>query len=51
MVTPGESNNFYHYHDNRVMPSHVDAKIAEEGGAHLLCGNAACRHDRRWFRP
>ena len=31
-VTPGESTNFYHYHDNRVMPSHVDAKMADEQG-------------------
>jgi len=31
-VLAGESTNFYHYHDNRVMPSHVDAKMADEQG-------------------
>ena len=32
-VTENESDNFYHYHDNRVMPSHVDAKLADAEGA------------------
>ena len=32
-VTAGESDNFYHFHDNRVMPSHVDEELAKaEGG-------------------
>ncbi|MEW5308874.1 MAG: hypothetical protein WDW38_000798 [Sanguina aurantia] len=31
-VTAQESDNFYHYHDNRVMPSHVDETLAKEEG-------------------
>ncbi|CAD7697183.1 unnamed protein product [Ostreobium quekettii] len=31
-VTKEESNNFYHYHDNRVLPPHVDAELAKEEG-------------------
>ncbi|CAD7704946.1 unnamed protein product [Ostreobium quekettii] len=31
-VTKEESNNFYHYHDNRVLPPHVDETIAKEEG-------------------
>jgi nitrate reductase (NAD(P)H) len=31
-VTPVESDNFYHYHDNRVLPSHVDAELAKKEG-------------------
>jgi len=33
-VTTQESNNFYHYHDNRVLPPHVDKDIAKEEGGH-----------------
>ncbi|KAF7829874.1 inducible nitrate reductase [NADH] 2-like [Senna tora] len=28
IVTPEESGNYYHYKDNRVLPSHVDAELA-----------------------
>ncbi|GJN03749.1 hypothetical protein PR202_ga21225 [Eleusine coracana subsp. coracana] len=28
IVTPAESDNYYHYKDNRVLPSHVDAELA-----------------------
>ncbi|KAJ3705930.1 hypothetical protein LUZ61_009635 [Rhynchospora tenuis] len=28
IVTPQESDNHYHYKDNRVLPSHVDAELA-----------------------
>lgn len=28
IVTTEESNNYYHYKDNRVLPSHVDAELA-----------------------
>ncbi|XP_008794525.2 nitrate reductase [NADH]-like [Phoenix dactylifera] len=28
IVTPQESDNYYHYRDNRVLPSHIDAEIA-----------------------
>lgn len=31
-VTKEESNNFYHYHDNRVLPPHVNEQIAKEEG-------------------
>lgn len=31
-VTKGECTNFYHYHDNRVLPSFVDAETADEDG-------------------
>ncbi|KAF8062729.1 hypothetical protein HT031_004059 [Scenedesmus sp. PABB004] len=31
-VTPGESANFYHFHDNRVMPPHVDEELAKKEG-------------------
>ncbi|RWW34727.1 hypothetical protein GW17_00000495 [Ensete ventricosum] len=33
IVTPQESNSHYHHKDNRVLPSHVDAELANaEGG-------------------
>ncbi len=32
-VTEGESDNFYHFHDNRVLPSHVTSVLAKEEGA------------------
>lgn len=44
-VTPGESTNYYHHHDNRVMPQHVDARMADvkdywsDPGA--LCGQSS----------
>ncbi|XP_047976946.1 nitrate reductase [NADH]-like [Salvia hispanica] len=28
IVTPQESDNYYHFKDNRVLPSHVDAELA-----------------------
>lgn len=31
-VTEKESDNHYHYHDNRVLPPHVDETIAKEEG-------------------
>lgn len=31
-VTEAESDNHYHYFDNRVLPSHVDEKLAHEEG-------------------
>ena len=31
-ITNEESNNFYHYNDNRVLPAHVDAEMATEEG-------------------
>ena len=32
-VTGEESQNYYHFHDNRVLPSHVDAEMAAKEGA------------------
>ena len=34
-VTEGESNNFYHFHDNRVLPSHVTEALAKSEGKHV----------------
>jgi len=31
-VTEGESNNFYHFHDNRVLPSHITEALAKQEG-------------------
>lgn len=31
-VTTQESGNYYHFHDNRVLPSHVDAETAKAEG-------------------
>ena len=31
-VTAGESDNFYHFHDNRVLPSHVTEQLAKSEG-------------------
>ena len=35
-MTAEESQNFYHFHDNRVLPSHVDADLAAKEGAAVL---------------
>lgn len=32
IVTPQESDNYYHFKDNRVLPSHVDAELANAEG-------------------
>lgn len=32
VVTPNDSTSYYHYRDNRVLPSHVDAELANEEG-------------------
>ncbi|CAL5021197.1 unnamed protein product [Urochloa decumbens] len=32
VVTADESDNYYHYRDNRFLPSHVDAKLADAEG-------------------
>jgi nitrate reductase (NAD(P)H) len=35
-VAPEESQNFYHFHDNRVLPPGIDQEKAKaEGGASL----------------
>ena len=33
-VTSGESDNFYHFHDNRVLPPGIDQERAKAEGAH-----------------
>ncbi len=32
-VTPAESDNFYHFHDNRVLPPGIDQERAKAEGA------------------
>ncbi|KAJ1400601.1 Oxidoreductase, molybdopterin-binding domain [Sesbania bispinosa] len=32
VVTTHESDSYYHYHDNRTLPSHVDAELANAEG-------------------
>jgi nitrate reductase (NAD(P)H) len=32
IVTSQQSDNYYHYNDNRVLPSHVDAELANAEG-------------------
>ncbi|KAK3158319.1 hypothetical protein QOZ80_2AG0135570 [Eleusine coracana subsp. coracana] len=32
VVTDAESDNYYHYRDNRFLPSHVDAELADKEG-------------------
>lgn len=34
-VTKQESDNFYHFHDNRVLPSHVTEALAKSEGAFI----------------
>ena len=35
VVTTAESDNYYHYRDNRFLPSHVDAELADAEGENL----------------
>ena len=35
-VAPEESQNFYHFHDNRVLPPGVDQEKAKAEGALLI---------------
>ena len=35
VVTTAESDNHYHYRDNRFLPSHVDAELADAEGENL----------------
>jgi nitrate reductase (NAD(P)H) len=34
VVTPEQSESYYHYKDNRVLPSHVDSELANAEGIH-----------------
>ena len=48
-VTPGESDNFYHFHDNRVLPPGIDQERAKAEGANADCmkkGSCAWRERR-----
>lgn len=36
IVTTKESDNYYHYKDNRVLPSHVDAELANAEGTDIF---------------
>ena len=42
-VAPEESQNFYHFHDNRVLPPGVDQEKAKAEGA-LTPSSAALAH-------
>eukprot|EP00879_Flechtneria_rotunda_P030996 GHRR01033796.1.p1 GENE.GHRR01033796.1~~GHRR01033796.1.p1 ORF type:complete len:123 (-),score=33.30 GHRR01033796.1:15-383(-) len=42
-VTAVESNNFYHYHDNRVMPPHVDEELAKKEGKLASLSSGYCQ--------
>ena len=46
-VTPIESNNYYHYFDNRVLPSHVDEALATKEGESAAGGKLPTRLDTR----
>ena len=55
-VAESESSNHYHYFDNRVLPSHVDEKLAHEEGkcwtalvAGRRAGGRAARHEDCWL--
>ena len=37
-VSQRESQNYYHFHDNRVLPSHVDEALANKEGERHVCG-------------
>jgi hypothetical protein len=41
-VTEKESDNFYHFHDNRVMPPHVDEELAKKEGEHAKTSFSFC---------
>jgi nitrate reductase (NAD(P)H) len=36
IVTTKESDSHYHYHDNRLLPSHVDAELANTEGIIII---------------
>jgi nitrate reductase (NAD(P)H) len=44
IVTPAESDNYYHYKDNRVLPSHIDAELANAEGNSCLLTPIALEH-------
>ena len=46
-VTDRESQNHYHFHDNRVLPSHVDEALAKAEGELCLC--TASLVDQKFF--
>lgn len=64
-VADSESNNYFHYNDNRVLPPHVDAEKATAEGKlersvllvrpgdrkPLWCDEALCCTAGWWFKP
>lgn len=54
-VTAEESQNYYHFHDNRVLPSHVDEALANAEGEREhpgpLCRRSAADRALRPARP
>ena len=50
-VAESESDNHYHFMDNRVLPSHVDEALAkEEGKSHPSICFSSCRKRGRGVR-
>lgn len=47
VVTTKESENHYHFKDNRVLPSHVDPELANEEGKliTIVCSILACLYE------
>lgn len=50
-VTAVESNNHYHYFDNRVLPPHVDKDIAKEEGKRIFCCTDCDYGLGWWYKP
>jgi len=50
-VTGMRSDSFYHYHDNRVMPPHVDEELAREEGEGALVSGDCCDHAAQQLQP
>jgi nitrate reductase (NAD(P)H) len=50
VVTTAESDNYYHYKDNRFLPSHVDVKLADaEGDDDYEQFEHTCTKFRSWL--
>ena len=45
-VSAEPSANFYHFHDNRVLPSHVTEKMAKDEGTEA-CAVPSMMHTRK----
>jgi nitrate reductase (NAD(P)H) len=47
VVASDESDSYYHYRDNRVLPSHVDAELANAEGMLCICLARSLAHQIR----